>query len=322
MGASSNHQGRAYEYAWMNALYESLSEIRETKIIYNSSMEANQKSWNAMDAEIRELLKCSADSAVSAILELEPRMGEADGDELMLAFQRDDAGVHGDVRDIVIRRNEIDWEVGLSIKHNHEAVKHSRLSHCLDFGKEWFGRNCSDAYWNAVKPIFDHLAKEKRAGRKWDELSDKEDAVYVPLLRAFMDEIWRAYQADTAVPMRMVEYLIGTKDYYKVVSQDKKHMTLIYTFNMHNTLNQPGKVKISAIRVPNVQLPTELVALKQKTGSKTTVEMYMNNGWQLSFRLHNASSRVEPSLKFDIQFIGMPVSVFCIECRWNRQKEK
>lgn len=45
--------------------------------------------------------------------------------------------------------------------------------------------------------------------------------------------------------------------------------------------------------------------------------MYLNNGWQLSFRIHNASSKVEPSLKFDVQFIGMPVSILNFECKWK-----
>ena len=91
-------------------------------------------------------------------------MTENDGDELHLEFQKDDAGTKGDVRDIVIKRNSIAWEVGLSIKHNHEAVKHSRLSHALDFGKEWFNIPCSEAYWTAINPIFDRLKAEKRNG--------------------------------------------------------------------------------------------------------------------------------------------------------------
>lgn len=115
----------------------------------------------------------------------------------------------------------------------------------------------------------------------------------------------------------MVEYLVGTKDYYKIVSRDSKRLTIVETFNLHGTLNKPSKIKVSAITVPVVNLPTELVALKFKTGSKNTVEMYLNNGWQLSFRIHNASTKVEPSLKFDIQFIGMPVSVLSIECKWK-----
>lgn len=93
--------------------------------------------------ELKELLSASAEAAVDAVLELEPRMLEDDNDILLLEPQKDDSGIAGDVRDIVIKRNDIDWEIGLSIKHNHEAIKHSRLSHKLDFGKEWFDIPCS-----------------------------------------------------------------------------------------------------------------------------------------------------------------------------------
>ena len=48
------------------------------------------------------------------------------------------------------------------------------------------------------------------------------------------------------------------------------------------------------------------MALEFKPGSTNTVEMFLDNGWQLSFRIHSASTKVEPSLKFDVQFIGMP----------------
>lgn len=317
MSTNSNDQGRAYEYAWINALYEEIQIAREAHIVSNSSLEANKRAWLVMSDEMRELLELSAKAAVSAILELEPRITENDGDELQLMFQKDDAGTKGDVRDIVIRRDAIEWEVGLSIKHNHEAVKHSRLGHSLDFGKEWFDIPCSESYWNAIKPIFDRLKTEKVNGRKWSDLSDKETGVYIPLLQAFMNEVNHANSIDSSMPKKMVEYLIGTKDYYKVVSRDGKRMTIIHTFNMHGTLNKPSKIKVSAITVPIVELPTELVALKFKTGSNNTVEMYLNNGWQLSFRIHNASTKVEPSLKFDVQFIGMPVSILNIECKWR-----
>lgn len=317
MSTKSNDKGRAYEYAWINALYEAISSIRRAKIVKNSSLDANKRAWNVMNEEIKELFELSANSAVETILELEPLIGENDEDELLLEFQKDDAGTQGDVRDIVIKRNDIKWEVGLSIKHNHEAVKHSRLSHRLDFGKKWFDIPCSDEYWEAVKPIFDRLKDEKGNGRKWSELDDKEDGVYVPLLNAFINEINKAYLRDSTIPQKMLEYLIGTKDYYKVVSHDNKRMTLIHTFNMHDTLNKSSKIKVLAISVPIVELPTELIALKFKSGSKNTIEMYLNNGWQLSFRIHNASTKIEPSLKFDVQFIGMPVSILNIECKWN-----
>lgn len=317
MSTKSNDQGRAYEYAWINTLYKALCEVRNTRIVNNSSLDANQRAWMDVSDEIRERFEISADSAVETILELEPRMSENDGDELLLEFQQDGAGKEGDVRDIVIKRNDIHWEIGLSIKHNHEAVKHSRLSHKIDFGDKWFGIPCSEAYWDAVNPIFDRLKDEESKGRKWSEIEDKDETVYVPMLQAFMDEVRRAYESDADMPRKMVEYLIGTSDYYKVVSRDNKRLTMIHTFNIHGTLNKPSKIRVSAITVPIVELPTELVALKFKRSNKNTVEMYLNHGWQLSFRIHNASTKAEPSLKFDVQFIGMPVSILNIECKWK-----
>lgn len=316
MSTKSNDIGRAYEYAWIWALYEILIPIKNVEIIENSSFIANKRAWLTLNKDMQDLLKISANSAVSTILELEPKMSEKD-DELLLEFQNDGAGEQGDVRDIVIKYKNIEWEVGLSIKHNHEAIKHSRLSHRLDFGQEWFGVPCSDFYWNAIKPIFDRLKIEKSKGTNWSEISDKERNVYVPLLKAFIDEVIRTYNKDSTIPKKMVEYLIGSKDYYKVISHDKKQLTLIRTFNLHNTLNKPSRFRVSSIIVPKVDLPTELVKLKFKLESNNTIEMYLNNGWQLSFRIHNASTKVEPSLKFDVQFIGMPISILNIECIWK-----
>ena len=318
MSTNSNDQGRAYEYAWIKALYEALHEYRKTRIVENSSLDANKRAWSVMDDSMRETFMVSADSAVDTVIELEPRMVEKDDDTLILEFQQDGAGTEGDVRDIVVRRDNIKWEIGLSIKHNHEAVKHSRLSHKLDFGKEWFGIPCSKTYWTAVTPIFDMLKEEKRKGTKWSEIEKKDEIVYIPLLKAFMNEVEKAYASDDTMPRKMVEYLIGVKDYYKIVSMDSKKLTMIHTFNIHNTLNKPSKQKKSEIEVPVVDLPTELISIRFKTGSTNTVEMYLNNGWQLSFRIHNASTKVEPSLKFDVQFIGMPISILNIECKWKR----
>ena len=161
------------------------------------------------------------------------------------------------------------------------------------------------------------LKIEKNKGTRWSEINKKEESVYIPLLNAFMSEINTAYKKDNSMPRKMIEYLIGVKDYYKIVSRDNKKLTLIHTFNMHDTLNKPSEHKISAITVPIVELPTRLIALDFKPDSSNTIEMFLDNGWQLSFRIHNASSKVEQSLKFDIQFIGMPTSVLNIESKWS-----
>ena len=315
MSKESNNQGRAYEFAWIKILEKELNSKTNLKVIHNSSYEVNKRAWDLMDSQTKSTYKTSAEAAVRTILELEPRLEENDGKELTLEFQKDDKGTKGDVRDIVIKKDTIEWEIGLSIKHNHEAVKHSRLSRKLDFGNEWFDMPCSQNYWNDVKPIFDFLSEEKRKGTLWRELENKEDDVYVPILTAFMDEIKRSYANEPDVPQKMVEYLIGVKDYHKVVSKDSHQVTLIHTFNMHGTLNKPSKVKISAITVPTVELPTRLVALDFKKDNKTTVEMYLDNGWELSFRIHNAEKVLAPTLKFDVQFMGMPPTIMTISIK-------
>lgn len=317
MSDKSNNQGRAYEYAWINALYQALCEMRKVFIVENSSLEANRRAWNTIDTGLQERFKVSANAAVATLLELEPMVIENNEDVLQLEFQKDLVGGKGDVRDIVLKRNTIQWEIGLSIKHNHDAVKHSRLSHILDFGKEWFNVPCSHFYWKDIKPIFDYLKEEKKSGRKWSNLVEKEKLVYIPLLKAFMDEIQRVNKTDSLMPRKMVEYLIGMYDYYKIVSHDSRQLTVIHTYNMHGTLNKRSRTKVSVMTIPVVQLPTELIALKLKSDSNNTVEMYLNNGWQLNFRIHNASSKVEPSLKFDVQFIGMPMTVLRIDCNWG-----
>ena len=313
----SNDQGRAYEHACMLAMCERIQDVRNIRIVDNSSLHANEKAWKLMDEETQQVFMTSAEAAVGAVIKMEPKILENDNDDLILEFQQDRAGVKGDVRDIVIRRNDIGWEIGLSIKHNHDAVKHSRLSHKIDFGKEWFGLPCSDDYWDAVKPIFDMLKDKKDRGVRWSDMDDKNEKVYVPLLQAFMDEINRAYKEDSNIPRKMIEYLIGTEDYYKIVSRDNKKLTSVYTFNMHNTLDMESEDMRSETVVPVVELPIRIETIRFKQGSRNTVEMFMDNNWQLSFRIHNASTKVEPSLKFDIQFIKMPTSILNIECQWQ-----
>ena len=320
MSNKSNNQGRAYEYAWIHALFDKLVKTKQVTIVANSSYQANKRVWdsNFITDAMRKTFIISAEAAVNTILELEPLMLDGN-DEILLIAQKDEKGISGDVRDIVIKQQNIEWEVGLSVKHNHEAVKHSRLSHKLDFGKEWFGIPCSAQYWADIKPIFDMLKAEKKKNTKFSELTDKEGQVYVPLLEAFIKEVNRAYSSDNSVARRMIEYLIGKTDYYKVISRDSKKLTLIRTFNLHGTLNKPSAVRVSAITVPVVTLPTRIVALQMKPDSNTTIEMYLDNGWQLSFRIHNAEDKIIPTLKFDIQFIGMPPEVTSIECRWDKK---
>ncbi len=317
MSNSSNNQGRAYEYICLLTLEKEINKSRKAVIEHNSSFDAAQNAWFSIDEALKETLQKSANAAIDTIFDMEPLILEDGNDQLDLKIQKDSEGESGDVRDILIIRRNIQWEIGLSIKHNHFAVKHSRLSPSIDFGQKWFGVSCSDTYWDSVNPIFAFLKEQKKNGLRWSELDDKENDVYIPLLKAFIDEIKSSYKDHPDITKKMVEYLLGEFDFYKVISVDNKRTTQIQTYNLRGTLNQPSKAQKAKISVPVSALPTRIISLDFKPNSTNTVELYMDNGWQFSFRIHNASTKVETSLKFDIQIIGMPATIISINCSWN-----
>ncbi len=317
MSIESNNQGRAYEYICLITLEKEIKKIRPIEIEINNSYRAALSAWESIEAGLRDTLRNSAIAVVESIFELEPLIVEDGTDVLSLSIQTDSKGEEGDVRDILIVRRNIHWEIGLSIKHNHFAVKHSRLAKGLDFGQKWFGVKCSNDYWKAISPIFTYLEEEKAKHTRWRELPSKENDVYIPLLIAFMDELKRSYKEHPDIPKKLVEYLLGKFDFYKIISMDKKRTTQIQTFNLRGTLNKASKTEKPKAIVPISNLPTRIVSLEMKPNSNNTVELYMDNGWQFSFRIHNAETNVIPSLKFDIQIIGMPTTIISINCLWK-----
>lgn len=318
MSKTSNNHGRAYEYAYLNTLHEEISKHRVSIIDKNSSYKAAERAWNTLEQSEKNMYRISALAGTNAVLELEPLILDEGNDELELRIQTDDKGKHGDVRDVLIIRKGIEWEIGLSIKHNHFAVKHSRLSKGLDFGENWYGIKCTEQYWKDIKPIFDYLENEKTKNSKWSDLPSKEDTVYLPLLNAFKNEIDRQNNVHGKdIPKLMVEYLLGEYDFYKVIGIDSKKITQIQSYNLRGTLNREGNKRKRTVTLPVALLPTRIVSLEFKPNSKNTLELYLDRGWQFSFRIHNAASKVETSLKFDIQIIGMPTTIISIDCQWK-----
>lgn len=312
----SDGLGRAFEYICVKCLKEEISKIRPVSVIENNNYNQDKKDWDLLDNPTKTLMEKEAKAAIPTLCDLEPMIEENSGDLLTLRLQSDREGVLGDVRDILLIRDCENWVIGISVKHNHFAVKHSRLSNVLDFGDSWFGIPCSDNYWNTIKPIFKPLI-EKKGIVSWKSLTNKDTTVYIPLLHAFIEEIMSDYKKDSSIPSKMVEYLLGKYDFYKLIGIDSQKKTSIMTFNLRGTLNKPSKNKQPSKIIPLSLLPTRIVSFDIKPHSKTTAELYMNNGWQFSFRIHNASTMVEPSLKFDIQIIGMPTTVITYNCSWS-----
>lgn len=317
MSDKSNNQGRAYEFVSLMTLSEEIGKLRPVNIVQNSSFFVAESAWNTLAPEIKNMYKVSSYAAAIQIFELEPRIVEKGGDVLELQLQVDTKGKEGDVRDILIVRRNIQWEIGLSLKHNHFAVKHSRLSQKLDFGAKWYGIPCSPKYWEDVKPIFAYLIQEKNKNTLFDKLHNKESDVYIPLLKAFINEINLQNQTHSDLPRRLVEYLLGKYDFYKVISIDNQRMTQIQSYNLKGTLGQDSTCQKASIEIPKVLLPTRIVCLDFAPNKANTAELYMDGGWQFSFRIHNAEKIATPTLKFDIQIVGMPTTIVTINCLWK-----
>ncbi len=316
MGKKSNNNGRTYEYICMLSLHKAISKKTPASIIKNSSYFAAEKAWATLTKADKSIYTLSAKSIIETIFALEPNILESNKKTLKLYIQTDQKGQDADVRDIIIERPDIAWEIGLSIKHNHLAVKHSRLSKSLDFGEKWYGVKCSKTYWDDIKPVFDFLEKEHLKGTLFRNLRSKRE-IYQQVLNAFIKEIKKQIKKDKTISRTIVEYLLSKYDFYKVISLDDKRITTIQSFNIHGTLNRPSKKSRPKIVVPKIDLPNSLVHIGIKPRSTTTAIMIFDNGWQFSFRLHNAKESVEPSLKFDIRIVGMPAKINMVfNCIW------
>ncbi|WP_104714286.1 HaeIII family restriction endonuclease [Helicobacter cetorum] len=310
MSAKSNNQGRAYEYAWLLALEQKLSTFKKVIVDKQGGYNASCRAYESLEKSLQEHYLVSAKSGVLLLLDCEPLLSEMldnSHNEIMLSLQTDKLGEIADVRDILIHFDK--FYIGLSIKHNHEAVKHSRLSKDLDFGQKWLGIGVSQNYKDTIKPLFEKLENAKRENMLWRNFPNKEQKIYVPLLQAFKEEVLRIHEnTKNKVPQKMVEYLLGKYDFYKAILLERERKTKLEAYHFNNTLNRSVKNKPKRI-IPLSKLPTRIIHFDFKPKSFNTLELILDEGWSFSLRIHNASSKVEPSLKFDIKLLSMPVSV-------------
>ena len=311
--ASQTINGKAFEYALLIEFYERLNKLVNVLITENDPYLTAKGFFNNFREDEQDTFRITASASINFLLDIEPRLsnGICEDDILVLELVSDQAGQAGDVRDVLMIRALQKWEIGISTKNNHRAVKHSRLSNKINFGEKWLGVSCSENYFNEITPIFNMLLELKTLDKstKWASIENMHQVVYLPILDAFRKELLRLDRENPRiVAENLVQYLIGNQDFYKVIKGKKK--VEIQAYNLHGTLNLPfEKVKPKA-KIPKLKLPTRLIEIVYQENSTTTLLVSLNEGWQISFRIHNASSRVEPSLKFDINLVSAPHTLF------------
>jgi hypothetical protein len=311
--ATQTVNGKAFEYALLLEFYERLNKITSVSITENEPYHNAKGCFDGFVENEKDTFRITASAAINFLIDIEPRLsnGISKEDVLVLEIVSDQAGQTGDVRDVLIIRSLQKWEIGISAKNNHRAVKHSRLSLNIDFGEKWLGVPCSQNYFDEIKPIFDMLAnlKAKDKSTKWTSIENMHQVVYIPILNAFRKELLRLDKENSnIVAESLVQYLIGNEDFYKVIKGNKK--VEIQAYNLSGTLNLPFENIKPKARIPKLKLPSRLIEIVYQDNSTTTLLVSLNEGWQISFRIHNASSRVEPSLKFDINLVSAPHTLF------------
>lgn len=322
--------GKAFEYACLLAVYEELCDDQNIVIEESSQLITAKSLYETAEESLQRSLDAAARAAIRIIKRLEPQLWNPNGNEpLCLSVQPDAAGIKGDVRDVLCIRKQNGWEIGFSCKHNHHAVKHSRLSDTIDFGKEWFGIPCSQQYFNEIVPLFTELRKmrdeSKRNGKPilWEDVPDKWERYYTPILQSFIDELKRINLTyEGKIPESLIRYLLGRYDFYKVITDDKKHTTRIEAINIAGTLNAASGKEKSFAKVSLLKMPKQFYHIDFKPNSENTIEVVCDEGWQISMRIHSASSRVEPSLKFDVNLISIPSTVHTQIEPWDENEMK
>lgn len=306
--------GKAFEYAIAKVYAQFVTNQQKAVVLVDNKAIRQAKAYYDSFSQVEQSkFDVAARQTIDTMIRIEPGILSQRNvaDKLHIMLNADSEGEVGDVRDVVFQRMRPSWEIGFSAKNNNDAVKHSRLSDQLDFGERWVGIKCSATYWDEIKPIFAYLAEAKKKGLDWNDLGDdKVLLVYVPLLKAFRKELLRISGTDTTVPGKLVQYLIGSYPFYKIIKDDSHNLVIVKAFNINGELNKTVNGVKSQYPTPKINLPSRIVEFEMKKDSDNTLHMILDEGWEISFRIHNASSKVETSLKFDIKLLGNPPILF------------
>lgn len=348
--------GKAFEYATLVELYRELRdcgwdakriEILNDKNYQNieRAYQMVQKTEDEEDSDGFEVFHVerqtsdynrAARVAARYLSMVEPILHENDRLYAILRAMPDSAGIKGDVRDVdlsiyvdVEHKKQVS-EIGISCKNNHEAVKHPRITENPDFANEWTNGtyHCSEIFLKGMQEIFERIDEYASRYEKWSLVEDKMDTIYLPIIKLFVAEIKRLGIADEAddeekqksakaFTQMFFEYMFGTQDFYKFIKDDASGATKVYPYNMHGTLMKPYGEYKNKQSVQMITMPDEIVEVRVKPKSKTTIEIYFVQ-WIISMRLHNADTKItRTSLKFDVQIKAQPRKVMGTILHWN-----
>jgi hypothetical protein len=286
---SQKQNGYGFEFALIEELNKQLLLNKiNVKIEKDSAYETLAKNFYTINIDEQLIFTKVAKQSSLFLIEQEPNLTNHN-DEIVLSANKDSAGKSGDVRDLIINKANGKWILGVSCKNNNESARHSRISPTLDFVKDWLKieSGASELYKDGVKSVFTELNTYN--GMKWSDITfDKAKTCYEPLLNLFKNELTTHLNNEQNIE-NLITYVIGKQDYYKIIKDDKIQGIKVKGFNLFGSLNPIIKQTL---------LPKTIKDIKIENSNRLLVTF--DNNWAISFRIHNASSSVENSFKFDV----------------------
>lgn len=316
-------QGKALEYACALAVQKQLqAKGAQVETVESNAWRTAAKRYDEIDKAARGEYDAAMTAALRVITPLEPALqvpAELKSGKYFLSIQTDAQGEAGDVRDVLVRHAS-GWETGFNPKHNVDTVKHPRLSKTIDFCKSWAGKSCDRDYFAQVAPVFTELEELARIKAHWDSLGldeqSKAEKFYRPVLAAMIAQLTRLSFNDREVPAALIKYLLGRKDFYKLIAEMSHRTVIVQPVSITGALGKSFGNAKPARAIEPLPLPTRISDAKFKADSDNTVVVSMDRGWTFSMRLHNASSRVESSLKLDVRLLSAPPALLNLRERW------
>ncbi|MDM0740113.1 HaeIII family restriction endonuclease [Clostridium perfringens] len=272
---ASNTLGRAFEYALCKKIDSNFTNITLTdRAVVEQSKD--KRYYDALNSDEKSKYDISTNRICSEWLNLKL----IDSNIYTLDRLPDSAGVNGDVTDI--RLESPNAIINISLKHNHNALKHPRLTRV----PKWIDINTDNKYASDYKNIWDSFLSKANTlsstATLFNELIAIEDNfvfdnLYNPLCKLVSNYLTKNIKTSSQVES-LFKFMVGKYDFYKII--DNPDYVLIQDFI---DLKMPKNVKIEQT-------------------DKSYIKMTFNNGVILNLRIHTASSRISTkSVKFDVR---------------------
>jgi len=294
MSRRQDISGNALEYA----IARQAACAAGVRIKKDAVSDKARKDFFAESAAVRQQLAYSAEAAVGHVFALEESRLELP-EKCFVVMQTDARGQAGDPRDILSPLQE--GVLGLSVKRNNDTFKNPRLQrNNPDFFQKWgLQGKVSVNYRQKTEKVFKLLDRARSRGvKKWSDLPscgiDLRKEIYKPLVADFIAEFRKGMSPGNCA--RFTRYMLGDVDYYKIIVHVGQQ-TIVQGINFDNSLS-----------CSSVSCPEELI-LAQVLSSNTGI-LTFEGGWVYTMRIHNASSRLEDSLKWDVKLIAHPADMY------------